>query len=133
MSSENKIDKEAIKKIAQVMWFVDQSCQSEHPTQMHLDSAEEVLKIFKILGYHKPQDRPKLKEKIGNILQLICWNLVSDNINCSGVECNEGKGSSELCPGLKEHQEQILALVPEPSEDKLCVGKLPNDISSHHL
>jgi len=104
-----------------------------HPDLSNTQKAKEIMEIVEAEGYCKLPDRPKLKEKIGNILQLICWNLVSDNINCSGVECNEGKGSSELCPGLKEHQEQILALVPEPSEDKLCVGKLPNDISSHHL
>jgi len=53
------------------------------------------------------RDKPPNVEKIGNVLQLMCWNLVSNSIECSGEMCNKGKGSNRLCAGLKEHQEQI--------------------------
>jgi len=54
----------------------------------------------------------KIEEKIGNVLQLMCWNLVADNIGCSGEMCNKGKGSSRLCSGLKEHLSQIIQSLP---------------------
>ena len=53
------MDKEAQEKIAQIIWFTDQSCQSEHPTQRHLDCAKEALKRLEILGYRKlPEGKP---------------------------------------------------------------------------
>ena len=57
----------------------------------------------------KPEpERGNLEEGIGNVLQLMCWNLVSDSISCSGAMCNKGEGSNRLCAGLKQHLSQIL-------------------------
>lgn len=69
----------------------------------------------------------KLRERVGNVLQLLCWNLVSDSIDCSGEMCNKGEGSSRLCLGLEQHRAQILQAYGEWLEGRI-IEPLPDNI-----
>ena len=65
-----------VEKIAQIMWFIDQSCQSEHPTQRHRDSANEVLKTLKELGYRLiPELKGLSDEEIKRLIIIYGWEL----------------------------------------------------------
>ena len=40
-----------VARIARVIWFCDTSSGTTKPTQRHIDTAKEVLKVLKTLGY----------------------------------------------------------------------------------
>ncbi|KKN70434.1 hypothetical protein LCGC14_0431290 [marine sediment metagenome] len=79
-----------VEKIARIIWFLDQSCQSEHPTQRHKGAAEEVLQA--ILA--DPSIVKMSKEERGHILEV-------QQYLCDFAETLNDDGSCSICRSIK--------------------------------